>query len=167
LELRKFFEESATQIKEDVQETHYLNSKEDVRIQKSNSHSKIYFKKGKIHDDAREEFQIKVAKEDFEKLEKLFEALGNEVKIKWFRKRLEYNWQGVKVDLDYTKGYGFILELEKMATSEEKDKTLEELKEKLALLKIELTSREIFEEKFKDYEMNWEKLVEKDNFETV
>jgi hypothetical protein len=54
-----------------------------------------------------------------------------------------------------------------MATSEEKDKTLEELKEKLALLKIELTSREIFEEKFKDYEMNWEKLVEKDNFETV
>jgi adenylate cyclase class IV len=85
LELLEYFNKTGKLVKEDYQETYYFNSKEDVRIQRNNSYSKIYFKKGKIHDEAREEYQIKVSRDDFENLERLFEALGNSVKIKWFR----------------------------------------------------------------------------------
>jgi predicted adenylyl cyclase CyaB len=166
-ELIDFFDTNAIKVKDDFQETHYFDCKEDVRIQKNNNYSKIWMKKGKIHDEAREEMEIKVEKEDFPKLEKLFETLGNEVKIKWFRKRKEYDWQGIKVDLDYTKGYGYIIELEKMSDSKNKEKTLRDLKEKFIELGIDLTSREIFEEKFKNYEINWKTLIEQDSFEQV
>lgn len=158
-ELLAFFSKNAKLVKEDSQETHYFNSKEDVRIQKNNNYSKIYFKKGKIHDECREEHQIKVERDDFEKLEKLFEALGNSVKIKWFRTRHEFEWNGIKVDVDYTKGYGYILELEKITSEDKKEEALTELKEKLSELGIEHTPREIFEEKFKLYEENWQNLI--------
>ncbi|MDD2388098.1 MAG: hypothetical protein PHP52_15095 [Bacteroidales bacterium] len=39
-------------------------------------------KKGKIHDDSREEIEIKFDKNDFEKLETLFLSLGYNIEIK-------------------------------------------------------------------------------------
>ena len=66
---------------------------------------------------------------------------------------------GIIVTLDFTKGYGYIIELEKMASEETKDKTLELLKEKFNLLKIELTPKEVFKEKYGHYKNNWKSLV--------
>jgi len=75
-ELLAFFKENAELIEDDEQETHYFDSKEDVRIQKSTSYSKIWMKKGELHDDAREEIEIKMPKEEFPKLEEIFRSLG-------------------------------------------------------------------------------------------
>ena len=112
-----------------------------------------------MHDEQREEIEIKFNKEDFEMLEKLFLTLGYNTQIKWFRKRNTFVWQGISVMLDYTTGYGYIIELEKMSGEEEKEKVLQLLKEKLQQLNISLTSKEEFDAKYKHYKENWQRLV--------
>lgn len=158
-ELLIFFNKNSEKIKEDYQETIYFNSNEDLRTQKSDSHAKIWLKKGKIHDDFREEIEIKFNKEDFEKANKIFESIGLNTKIKWYRLRNQFNWNNIKVCLDYTKGYGYIIELEKLTNNENKEEALEELKQKLKELNISLTPKQEFEDKFKHYEQNWRELI--------
>ena len=158
-ELLAFFHKEGQFVSEDYQETYYFDTEQDLRIQRNNTHSKIWLKKGKLHDEHREEIEIRFGKEDFEMLEKLFLALGYKINIEWFRKRHTFDWQGIKVMLDYTKGYGYIIELEKMSSEAEKETSLSLLKEKLHLLNISLTSKEEFAAKYKHYKEDWRKLV--------
>lgn len=81
-ELLDFFKNNAKFKGEDYQETFYFDCEEDLRIQRNKSFSKIWLKKGKIHDDYREEIEIKVDRNNFEKLEKLFLFLGFNIEIK-------------------------------------------------------------------------------------
>ena len=157
--LLNFFRKNAKLIKKDYQETFYFDSKEDLRIQKNNFYSKIWMKKGNLHDECREEIEIKFSRDEFENLEKLFIGLGYNVEIKWFRKRYEFEWNEIKVCLDFTKGYGYIIELEKMCSKKETQE-LENLKQNLKSLNINLTPKEEFKKKFEYYKENWRKLTE-------
>ena len=154
-----FFKENAKLTKEDSQETHYFDCEQDLRIQKNNSGAKLWLKKGKMHDTTREEIEIKTKGEDFDKLREIFEAVGFKVGVKWFRDRKQFDFNGIKACLDYTKGYGYILELEKMSSENEKEKALEELKLKFKELGIEITPKEKFDEQFDYYKKNWRSLV--------
>lgn len=156
----EFFKQNAKLIKEDYQETHYFDCEQDLRIQKNNSGSKIWMKKGNLHDDTREEIEVRT--ENFEELQKLFNHLGYNTEIKWLRDRKQFNWNGIKVCLDYTKGYGYIIELEKLGTEENKEQILEELKRKAKELNIEITPKEIFTEKYNHYKENWRELIKND-----
>ncbi|MBI2671885.1 CYTH domain-containing protein [Candidatus Woesearchaeota archaeon] len=158
-ELIEFFKKECEIIKEDKHETYYFDCEEDLRIYRTNSNSIVLLKKGKVHDYFREEIEIKFKREDFEELEKLFSNLGFNVAVKWFRKRLEFKWQDINVCLDYTKGYGYIIELEKMSDENEKETILNELKDKLKTLNIKITSKEEFNKKYEYYIKNWKKLV--------
>jgi len=158
----EFFKEKGKFINEDEQVTYYFDCDEDLRIQKNNFFSKIWLKKGKIHDDFRKEIEIKFGKDHFDNLASLFSTLGYNIKVKWFRKRHTFEWQGIDVAVDYTRGYGYILELEKKVGEEEKRKTLEYLKDKLKELEIELTPKEEFNNKYEHYLKNWEKLIFKE-----
>lgn len=158
-ELLEFFNKNAKFIGEDSQETHYFDCKQDLRIQKNNKGSKIWLKKGKIHDDAREEIEIFTQNDSFDDLGKLFNELGHNIEIKWLRKRNEFDWNGIKVCIDYTKGYGYIIELEKLSSEEDKEKVLIELKDKLNELNIPLTPREEFDERYNYYKENWRRLI--------
>lgn len=159
-ELLAFFHQTAEFVNEDEQETHYFDTPEDIRIQKNNFFSKIWWKKGKIHDDQREEIEVKCLTEDFQKLEKLFQSLGISTTIKWFRTRHTFLWKGTSVMLDYTRGYGYILELEKMSSAEEKETALQELQEKLAQLGLPVTPKEEFNQKYQYYKEHWKELVQ-------
>ncbi|MFZ6015992.1 MAG: CYTH domain-containing protein [Patescibacteria group bacterium] len=158
-ELLQYFKVNATLIKEDNQETFYFDCEQDLRIQKNDFFAKIWLKKGKIHDDHREEIEIKFAREDFEKLEALFLALDYKVAIKWFRKRFEFKWDDVTVCLDYTKGYGHIIELEKMCGEDDKETGLARLKERLAELDVKHTPKDEFDERYRFYKDNWKTLI--------
>ena len=158
-ELIDYFMNNSEFINEDNQESYYFDSDQDLRIQRNNSCSKIWLKKGKIHEDCREEIEIKFNKEQFNKLEELFSTLGYNVNIKWFRKRKTFNWQDIKVTIDYTKGYGHIIELEKMSDEKNKEDDLMKLKEMMALLKIPITQKKEFDIKFNYYKENWSKLI--------
>ena len=158
-ELLVFFHKEGKFLDEDYQETYYFDTEQDLRIQRNNTYSKIWLKKGKLHDEHREEIEIKFDKVNFEMLEKLFLTLGYNTHIKWFRKRNTFAWQGISVMLDYTKGYGYIIELEKMSNEGEKEKVLQLLKEKLQHSNISLTSKEEFNAKYAYYKENWQRLV--------
>jgi predicted adenylyl cyclase CyaB len=156
--IRKFRKEGES-IADDDQVTYYFDVPQDLRIQKNNSYAKIWLKKGKLHDEAREEIEVHFSKDDFDNLEKIFSTIGINPEIKWFRKRNEFSWQGIKVCVDCTKGYGYILELERMATVKEKDSSLAALKEKLQELGVKETPKEIFDQRFEHYKKHWRSLV--------
>ncbi len=158
-ELLEFFKNNSELTKEDYQETFYFDCEPDLRIQRNKFYSKIWLKKGKIHDDHREEIEIKFDKEKFEDLEKLFLAIGLNVDIKWFRKRHEFKLEDTTVCLDFTKGYGYIIELEKMCSDENKEAEFAALQNKLKSLNVEISPKEEFESKFKFYKENWRSLV--------
>ena len=160
-ELLDKMKEEAEFIEDDYQITYYFTGDVDLRIQKNNNFAKLWLKGGKIHDKHREEIEVKFDREDFDKLERLLILLGYEVEIKWFRKRNKFDWNGIKLTIDYTKGYGHIIELEKIAEeNEDKDKIYKELEGKLKSLGIDITPKEKFDEKFKYYKENWKTLVE-------
>jgi adenylate cyclase class IV len=76
----------------------------------------------------------------------------------WKRKRLVFLWEGIKVFLDETKGYGKIIELEKITDKKNKEKVYAKLKSKLKSLGIKkITPKEIFEQRFKSYLKKWKK----------
>jgi predicted adenylyl cyclase CyaB len=158
-ELLGFFAVHGKKVSEDSQETHYFDCEEDLRIQKNDFFSKIWMKKGKLHDDQREEIEVKVDRDDFGRLGAIFEAAGLKVQIKWFRTRHTFEWEGISVMMDYTRGYGHILELEKMADEAQKDETLKLLKSKMETLGISQTPKEEFDQKYKFYKENWRGLV--------
>ena len=89
----------------------------------------------------------------------MFDALNYAVQIKWFRTRHSFAWDDCKVMIDFTRGYGYIIELEKMADEENKDKALDDLKKRLAELDIPLTSKEEFKKRFEEYKNNWRSLT--------
>ena len=159
IELLKQFKNTFTYKGSDEQETYYFDSKEDLRIQKNEQYAKVWLKKGMLHDEQREEIEIKVGKNEFEKLEQLFLALGYQVDVKWFRTRHSFEWDEIDVALDFTRGYGYIIELEKLSNIEDKETTVELLKEKLKSLNIDLTAKEVFNKKYSYYKENWKKLV--------
>ena len=119
----------------------------------------MVWKSGKVHNHQREEIEIKFDKDDFSKSERLLKLLGFDVGIKWFRERTDFKWNDISISVDFTKGYGYILELEKMSSEQDKEKTEEYLKEILKSLNLELTPREEFEKKFKYYKENWRILI--------
>lgn len=159
LELIERLKKEGEFLGEDFQETYYFDAKEDLRIQRNNFFSKIWMKKGKIHNEQREEIEVKFARDDFEKLERIFLAVGFSVSVKWFRTRHSFKWQGIDVAVDFTKGYGYIIELEKIVSENEKEETLALLKEKIAALGVPLTQKEEFDRKFQYYKKNWRTLV--------
>ncbi|MFI5412755.1 MAG: CYTH domain-containing protein [Candidatus Micrarchaeales archaeon] len=158
-ELILFFKKNGKLLSEDYQETFYLDEQGDLRIQRNNFYSKLWTKKGKLHDEQREEMEIRFAKEDFENLEKIMSSLGHNVHIKWFRNRHTFEWNGVSAMVDYTKGYGYILELEIMSNESKKDKDLAKLIERFKQLKIDITPKEEFNMKYNEYKENWRSLI--------
>ncbi len=164
-DLLTFFTKKAKLIKNDFQETIYFDCDKDLRLQRNDSHAKIWLKEGKIHDNSREEIEIIIKREDFEKTKKLFKSLDYKTEIVWHRKRKQFLWEDdITVCLDYTEGYGYIIELEKIVEHGESKSTYNHLVQKMNDLGVETTPKEEFQEKFEYYKKNWKKLIsEKDN----
>ncbi len=158
-ELLKFFQNLNLQYKEELHETYYFDTKDHLRIYRTNKEAILLFKKGKIHDEIKEEIEIKFNRDEFENLEKLFLHLGLKIQAKWFRKRIEFKWDNINVCLDDTKGYGYIIELEILSNEKDKNKDLEILNNKLKELNINITPREEFDKKYEDYLKNWQILI--------
>ncbi len=157
--LLKFFKKNGKSSGQDKQITYYFSGKKDLRIQKNNEFAKLWLKMGKIHDDSREELEIRFERSDFDKLEKLLLMLGYRVEIKWFRTRNRFQWQGTKITVDFTKAYGYIIELERMSDRKNKKQIYQKLLKQLNQLGLASTPKKEFEKKFKYYKKNWPKLI--------
>lgn len=153
------FRDEGEYLGEERQETHYFDCEQDLRVQKSDSGAKLWLKKGALHDDAREEIEIRFSRDDFPKIGRLLAELGYEVGIKWFRHRRRYAWRGVKATLDSTRGYGDIIELESVVSEDGKASALVRLRGLMAELDVEATTREEFERRYESYRAGWRKAV--------
>lgn len=161
-QLLKYFKKEAKFLGKDYQITYYFSGTPDLRIQKNTNFAKIWLKKGKIHDKFREEIEVRFNREDFGKIKNIFLALGFKEDIVWLRKRNEFLWKGIKVSIDFTKGYGYIIELEKtlrQAQGKYKKKVYQALVKKKEELGVRLTPKKVFEEKFNYYKRNWRKIL--------
>ena len=128
-------------------------------IQKNNTCSKVWLKKDKLHEVAHEEIEIRLALEDFEKLNSLFLALGYTVQIKWFRTSHTFDWDDVKIMLEDTLGYGKIIKLEIMSEFDYIEESLNRLKKLLNRLNIPLTTTQEFDKKIAYYSEHWQELT--------
>jgi len=159
--LKLFFDSDAKLQSISNQETYYLQANYDLRIQNDDHYAKIWLKKGSMHDSQREEIEIIFNRADFNKMYQLFSLLNHDIKIKWLRKRLEYDWAGIKVCLDNTKGYGYIIELEQKTIYEHECGIIyNTLEHRLKSLNINISSREEFDIHYLDYQKNWKKYLE-------
>jgi predicted adenylyl cyclase CyaB len=158
IRLKGYFDKEAKLLHHENQETYYLNTDCDLRIQKNNDYSKMWLKKGKMHDSSREEIEIHFDKNDFDKILEIFDVLNYNIKIKWLRERFEYDWDDIKVCLDNTKGYGYIIELEKITTRKDDD-VYAFLTQKLESLHIKFSLKKDFEDRFSFYEKNWKNIL--------
>ncbi|MFA7170862.1 MAG: class IV adenylate cyclase [Candidatus Paceibacterota bacterium] len=147
-------------VKELKETTVYFSGEKDLRMRKNETEAFVILKEGKIHDDFRKEFEVRIDKDDFGNMAELFQGLGYEIEIEWQRNRLEYKNADMKVLLDDTKGYGKILELEKMVEEGNEDKAHSLLAEEISKFGIaKITSKEEFNEKFEYYKQNWKILI--------
>jgi adenylate cyclase class IV len=89
----------------------------------------------------------------------LFLALGYNIEIKWFRTRNTFEWKNITVTIDFTRGYGYIIEFEQISDEANKETALVYLREKFSELGIELTAKSVFDERFQFYKENWRELI--------
>ncbi|HJV32548.1 MAG TPA: CYTH domain-containing protein [Patescibacteria group bacterium] len=146
----------------DEQVTYYFegNGDPDLRIQRNARGGKIWYKGGKMHEDARREIEIPFETEGaFGKFEELFLALGYRVSIKWFRARETFKLGGVTVTLDDTKGYGKIVEFERLCAEDGREAALAGLKEAMAGYGIAPTPKEEFDRRYAAYKADWRSLL--------
>ena len=146
-------------IKEIDEETVYFSGNKDLRLRRNEKEALLILKEGRIHDDHRKEFEVKFDVSDFENMENLLKSLGYEIEIRWRRYRLEFKQGDLKILLDNTKGYGKIIELEKMVQAGEEKETHKKLKDKLKCFNIEITSKKEFNKAFEYYKKNWRGLI--------
>lgn len=147
-------------VKELKETTVYFSSEKDLRMRRNEKEAFVILKEGKIHDDFRKEFEVKIDRDDFDDMTELFQSLGYTIEIEWQRNRLEYKNADMKILLDDTKGYGKILEIEKMAIEGNESETFGAIKEEMNKFGIEnITSKEEFNEKFEYYKQNWQNLI--------
>lgn len=154
-QLEAHFHACAEFLGEEDQVTYHLDAPGDLRIQQSTSRAKVWFKTGTMHAEDREEIEIKIEREEFEKLKLLFERAGHTVTSAWFRKRKTFRWDDINVMLDDTRGYGRILELECLVAPEEVEATKERLRKKFDDLAIVITPKEEFDRAYADYRQHW------------
>lgn len=157
--LLKYFKKNGKFLGRENQITYYFSGPKDLRIQKTDKGCKLWLKGGRIHDKYREDIVVEHRKKDFEKLKELLLSLGFKIQIKWLRLRNDFLWKKIKISVDYTRGYGYILELEKMAGRGDKEKTYQGLLKKMKELGIALTPKKEFDKKFNYYKKNWQKLI--------
>ena len=159
IDLIKFLKKKANFLGQEKQLTYYFSGPTDLRIQRSDLYAKVWLKKGRLHAETREEIEIKIDKKDFFKLRELFLTLGYKIEIAWDRTRNNFKWRGCDLAVDSTKGYGYILEIEKLASAAKKEIALTTIKSLQKELGVAPTAKEKFEKKFVWYKKNWKKFV--------
>jgi len=156
--LLAFFKENAEYQGRKDEETVYFSCEQDIRLRKTADKAKLMFKTGDLHDEAREEIEVSFPVDDFDKMLKILLALNWEIILKWLRRREIFSWKGFRVLVDDSKGYGKILEIEKI-DPENTEETLEEIRALLKELKVKETSKDTFRQKYEWYKRNWQRLL--------
>lgn len=147
--------------------TTYFDCKQDFRLMVTNNYCKLWLKEGLLHDDFRNEYEVKFDIHYINSLKGMLENLGYKEEIKWYRKRNIINIDTLTLTIDYSIGYGYIIECEKIVQDENQ---VEDAKLMISKFFNEIgintiSKKEEFSNKFSDYKLNWKKYLEDINDE--
>lgn len=147
--------------------TYYFDTKQDFRMMKTKDYTQLWLKTGKMHEESRLERVVKVDNKYRNDLESMLELLEYNVDIKWFRTRTKINLEdNAEMCIDYTIGYGYILEIEKQVSEDVKVEDAKKLLEKdFSTLGISVSKKEDFDSKYNDYVKNWKEYTKDVNEE--
>ncbi len=147
--------------------TYYFNSKQDFRMMKTKEYTQLWLKTGKMHETSRLERVVRIDNNYRNDLESMLELLDYEVDIKWFRTRSKVKLdENAELCIDYTIGYGYILEIEKQVADEVDVADAKSMLEKdFRDLGILVSKKEEFDIKYEDYVKNWKDYVKDVNEE--
>jgi len=159
LRLKRFFGKKAKFLNHHRDETVYFDSDGRTRLRLEKNRSYFVHKSGRIHDRHREELEINLKKFDFLPAQKFMEFLGKPVVVRWIRERFVWKFNGLKVYLDNSKGYGRIFEIEAVVYPRDKEKSYQKMLEIFKSLNIKPTPREKIQKHYKHYLKNWQRLI--------
>ncbi len=147
--------------------TYYFDTKQDFRMMKTKDYTQLWLKTGKMHEESRLERVVKIDNKYRNDLESMLELLEYNVDIKWFRTRTKVDLeQNAQMCIDYTVGYGYILEIEKQVSDQLNVEEAKRLLEKdFNELGITISKKEDFDKKYKDYVENWKEYTKDVNEE--
>lgn len=156
--LEKFLQQNkATLVSHGTQDNWYYVApgKNDLRIRRTNKEAYLVLKKGWMHDDDRDEIEIKVARADFMRLDEVFRSLGYEYDTKWYRKRTEYKYKNFAITIDFNAGYGWVAEIERTVQPGHEDIAKKEILALAAEIGITPASKTLFDKMYQYYKKNW------------
>ena len=142
------------------QVTYYLDTNVDTRIQVSTQGGRLWQKLGKMHADAREEYELVLTQAEARTMRALFANLGFGVKVAWFRERSLFQLDDIVWTVDDTIGYGKIVEAELLVDESEVEEARARLKDAFAKLGIAIPEKVVFDEAYKQYLLTWETLTQ-------
>ncbi|MFW0862168.1 MAG: CYTH domain-containing protein [Candidatus Komeilibacteria bacterium] len=162
----KYLKRSGKLLKEEQTETVvFETSKGDLRLVKNEEQVKLICKIGNVFHEVRPEMEVLADIKDMDELEKIFIALGFKVACRYKKKRVHFRWQGTTISLDNVKGFGLIMEMEKLVDGRLVKKAEEDIREKLTKLldkfSIAVTPVSELNKMYKHYLNNWSKLIKK------
>lgn len=157
--LKQYLNNNCTFLSKEKQITYYLDYDVDTRVQISEKKSRIWQKLGVIHDESRKEIEIPLHKEDGLKMLEIFQNLGSNIKIAWFRERQSFTKGSLNIELDNTIGYGKILEVEILCKESEVENSKKIIQNFFKELGVEISNKKLFDESFKKYLENWTNLT--------
>jgi len=145
-------------MQETKQITYYFSGDKDFRLMITKEYLQLWLKEGNIHDDAREELIVKIDPKYKKEILLMLKSLGYEIEIKWFRRRCETEYEGYDLTIDYSAGYGHIIEIESIIDNEDMiDETKGILRKMLEDLGINISLKQEFKDKYNDYKVNYYK----------
>jgi predicted adenylyl cyclase CyaB len=166
-ELAIFLKKMGKFIREDEQITYYFSGDHDLRVQQNSRGAKLWLKSGNLHDEMREEIEVEFKREDFSNLVRILQMLGYSIDVKFFRKRAVFELNGAKVSLDYTPGFGYVVEVEGSSSSSKlmHKNVSKKLTGILHSLGIKPTPKKNFERRFRWYRRNWKSVLKLNGIE--
>jgi adenylate cyclase class IV len=153
----KLLKKYKNNITTEKQITNYYNCKQDFRLMETKEYSQLWIKGGNMHDEFRKERIIKFDNTYKQPLKDMLVMLEYDVEIKWYRIRNKMRLlNDIDVCIDFTEGYGYILEVEKIVSNQELvDDAKKKLEQFLLDNKISLCEKIKFTEKYEYYKNNW------------
>jgi adenylate cyclase class IV len=145
-----------TQLTDERQITYYLDTPTDTRVQISSRGGRVWQKLGKMHDESREEFNAPMTRESAEAMISIFKNMGYKFKVAWLRHRCEFTRGDLMLTVDYTVGYGWIIEVERQSDEDDTSAVVAQLKQDLAQLGLEPSPKDTFDAAYKDYLEHWQ-----------
>jgi len=129
--------------------------KNDLRIRKTETESYLILKVWDMHDESKEEYEVKCDREEFEKLDKMLSKLGYSYDTKWFRYREEFEFNGFNITLDENSGFWWMAEIEKVVEEWEEEQAKKEILEFAQSLGLDPTPKSDLDLIYNHYKKNW------------